>query len=71
MAHEIVSLGPDGSIGSEMHGFQGKTCLKVAAELSAELERLGIVTQLEGIQMKDTADQVATTQQNVLKVEQA
>jgi len=53
-----------------MHGFQGKTCLKVAAELSAELEKLGIITQLDGIQMKDTAEQVITVQQTALKVEQ-
>ncbi len=70
MAHEVISLGPDGFVGSEMHGFQGKTCLKVAAELSAELEKLGIITQLDGIQMKDTAEQVITVQQTALKVEQ-
>lgn len=69
MASEIISLGSDGNIGSEMHGFQGKTCLKVAAELSAELERLGVITQLDGIQMKETAETVENFQQTALKVE--
>lgn len=70
MAHEVISLGSDGSIGSEMHGFQGKSCLKAAADIAAELARLGVITQLDGIQMKDTAEAVLTTQQNTLKVEQ-
>ncbi|MFZ3099792.1 MAG: hypothetical protein WA103_00990 [Minisyncoccales bacterium] len=69
MAHEIISLGPDGNIGSEMHGFRGKTCLKAAADIATELERLGIITQLDGIKMKDTTEQVAAVQQTALKVE--
>lgn len=69
MAHEIISLGPDGSIGSEMHGFKGKTCLKAAADIAAELERLGVVTEIGGIQMKEDAEAVTVTQQTTLKVE--
>jgi len=70
MAYEIIGLGPDGSIGSEMHGFKGKSCLKAAADIAAELERLGIITQLDGIQMKDTTETVNAVQQTALKVDQ-
>ena len=57
--HEIVSLGADGAIGTEMFGFQGNACLKAAAAIAAELERLGVVTQMAGLTMKDTAEVVA------------
>lgn len=69
MAREVVSLSADGNVGTEFFGFQGKTCLKQAAEISAELERLGIVTSLDNIQMKDTTEQVQQTQQQTMKVE--
>ena len=59
MAHETISLGADGNIGAEMHGFHGKSCLKAAAEIAAELEKLGVVTQMAGLTMKDTAEVVA------------
>jgi orotidine-5'-phosphate decarboxylase len=69
MAHEVISLGADGSIGSEMHGFQGKSCLKAAAEIAKELEALGVMTELSGIKMKDEGGQLVETQASSLKVE--
>ena len=69
MAKEIITLGGDGNIGTEMFGFKGKSCLKAAADIAAELERLGIVTDIGGIQMKEDAETVAQTQQTALKVE--
>ena len=69
MAHEVVSLGADGGVGSEMHGFQGKTCLKAAAEIAAELERLGVVTHMDGLTMKDTVEAVSVVQDNTVKIE--
>lgn len=69
MAHEIVSLGGDGNINTEMHGFHGKSCLKAAAEIAAELERLGVVTELSGLTMKDTTAPPAVVQATELKIE--
>jgi len=70
MAREVITIGGDGSVGSEMFGFKGKACLKVAAEISKELERLGVVTDIGGISMKEDAAEVVTeTQQNAMKVE--
>lgn len=66
MKFEKITLGPDGGIGSEMHGFEGKACLKAAAEVAAELERLGVVTDVS-VQMKDTAMTV-TTAQTAMKI---
>ncbi|MFA5265440.1 MAG: hypothetical protein WC378_16595 [Opitutaceae bacterium] len=71
MAKEVITLGGDGSIGTEMFGFKGKSCLNAAADITKELERLGIITELGGIQMKDDAQTVAAVQQTALKVEQA
>lgn len=69
MAYEVVTLAGDGGVDSEMHGFKGKTCLKAAADIAAELERLGIVTEVGGLQMKDTTEAAEQTQQTALKVE--
>lgn len=69
MAKEVLTLSADGSIGTEMHGFAGKACLKQAAELARELQQLGIVTSLDGIQMKDTTQIIDQTQQQTVKVE--
>jgi hypothetical protein len=68
MAKEIITIGGDGSVNSEFDGFKGKACLKVAAEISKELERLGIVTDVAGISMKDTTEVVSETQTTKLKV---
>lgn len=67
MASEIITLGADGGIGSEMRGFEGNACLKAAAEVAAELERLGVVTDVSGITMKDTTA-ATTAQQSAMKV---
>lgn len=69
MAKEVITLGEDGGINTEMHGFQGKSCLKAAADIAKELERLGVVTEVDGISMKDTSEVVAQTQQTAMKVE--
>ena len=69
MAREVITIGGDGSVGSEMFGFKGKACLKVAAEISKELERLGVVTDIGGISMKDDETPVTETQQAAMKVE--
>lgn len=69
MAKEIITLGGDGNVGTEMFGFKGKSCLKAAADIAKELERLGIVTDIGGIQMKEDAEVVTTAQQTALKVE--
>jgi len=70
MAHEIVSLGGDGNINTEMHGFHGKSCLRAAAELAAELEKLGVVTGLSGLTMKDTSTGCPVEERTALKVEE-
>lgn len=62
MAKEIITLGEDGGIGTEMVGFQGKSCLKAAAEIAKELEALGVVTNIDGIRMKDDAGQLVGTE---------
>lgn len=69
MAKEILTLGPDGNVGTEMVGFQGKDCLKAAAEIAAELERLGVVTEIGDLRMKDTAKVAIETQRTTMKVE--
>lgn len=69
MAHEIITLAGDGGVNSEMHGFQGKSCLKAAQEISEELARLGVITEVADLQMKDTIQVIATNQDNCLKVE--
>ena len=68
MANEVLTLAGDGSVNTEYSGFAGKACLKQAAELAAELERLGVVAQIDVIAMKDTADTAAVAQ-STLKVE--
>ena len=70
MPKEIVSLNIAGKIGSEMHGFQGKTCLKAAAEMEAELERLGVFSSVESLRMKDIVE-VEQTQvsKNLVSIE--
>ena len=52
MAKEIITLTDLGAIGTEMVGFQGKDCLKAAAEIAQELEGLGVVASLGDIRMK-------------------
>jgi len=69
MAKEVISLDTDGAIGTEMFGFQGKTCLKAAAEIATELARLGVITDVVGLQMKDTTEVGTVAQDNCLKVE--
>lgn len=69
MAKEVITLGGNGDVGSEMFGFKGKSCLKVAAEIARELERLGVVTEVGNLHMKDTTEVVEQTQQSALKVE--
>ena len=69
MPKEVITLGGDGGVNSEMFGFKGKSCLKVAAEIAKELERLGIVTDIGGISMKENAELAAETQQAAMKVE--
>lgn len=68
MAYEVIILGNDGNVGSEMHGFRGKSCLKAAAEIAAELERLGIVTEVAGLQMKDTTEMTTADQRSTQKI---
>jgi hypothetical protein len=62
MAKEIITLSGDGGVGTEMFGFQGKSCLKAAAEIAKELEALGVVTSVDGIQMKDDSGQLVETE---------
>jgi hypothetical protein len=69
MAYEVVTLVGDGGVGSEMFGFKGKACLKAAAEVAAELERLGVVTNVSGITMKDTTEPVQVAMDTTVKVE--
>jgi hypothetical protein len=58
MAKEIISLTADGAIGTEMVGFEGKSCLKAASDIAKELESLGVMTSLDGIRMKDDSGQL-------------
>ena len=69
MAHEIVTLASDGGVNSEMFGFQGKACLKAAVEIAEELARLGVITEVSGITMKDTVEVIVESQENVVKIE--
>lgn len=69
MAKEVITIGGDGSVGTEMFGFKGKSCLKAAADIAKELERLGVVTDIGGIQMKEDAEVLEVTQQMAMKVE--
>lgn len=69
MAHEVVTLAGNGGVNSEMFGFQGKTCLKAAAEIAAELERLGVITDVSGLTMKDTTEPVPVAMDGTVKVE--
>ena len=69
MAHEVITVSNDGSVGSEMFGFKGKSCLKAAAEIAKELERLGVVTEVGVISMKEDANFVVETQQLAMEVE--
>jgi len=69
MAKEIVTLTGDGKVGTEMIGFKGKSCLKAAADIAAELERLGVITEVADLRMKDTTEVTEQAQQTALKVE--
>ncbi len=69
MAREVITIGGDGGVGSEMFGFKGKSCLKAAAEIAEELKRLGVVADIGGISMKEDAEVVTETQQAAMKVE--
>ena len=69
MAKEVITIGGDGAVGTEMFGFKGKSCLKAAADIAKELERLGIVTDIGGISMKEDAEVVTETQQTAMKIE--
>jgi virulence-associated protein VapD len=51
-----------------MFGFKGKGCLKAAADIAKELERLGVVTDIGAISMKEEADPITETQ-HAMKVE--
>ncbi len=62
MAKEIITLAGDGGVNTEMFTFQGKSCLKVAAEIAKELEALGVMTSLDGIRMKDDSGQLVETE---------
>ena len=53
-----------------MVGFQGKSCLKAAAEIVDDLQRLGVVAKVEGIKMKDLTEPIETAQQTALKLEE-
>lgn len=68
MAHEIITLAGDGGVNSEMHGFQGKSCLKAAAEIAEELARLGVITEVAGLQMKDATEAIVNATQQVAEV---
>lgn len=62
MAKEIITLNSEGNIETEMIGFQGRSCLKVAAETSRELEQFGVVVKVESLRMKDVTEVVKTQQ---------
>ena len=66
---EVITLDADGAINTEMHGFQGKSCLKAAADIARELERLGVVTEVADLHMKDTTEVAEAAQKTALKVE--
>jgi len=70
MAKEVISLSIGGNVNTEFHGFEGKSCLKAAAEIAQELERLGVVSEIADIRMKDTAEVPAVAQQTEQKVEE-
>ena len=59
---EIIILGIDGKINAEMFGFQGKNCLIVAKNIAEELRRLGVVTEIDEIKLKDTDETIASKQ---------
>jgi len=67
-AKEVLSLGVDGGVNTEFFGFQGKACLKQAAEIAEELERLGVVAQVTDIVMKDTSEPAPVAQQAQVKI---
>ncbi|MEK9135170.1 MAG: hypothetical protein AAB451_02625 [Patescibacteria group bacterium] len=69
MPKEIITVGSDGSVNSEFDGFKGRACLKQAAEISRELEKLGIVTEVNGLQMKDLTEVEPVAQEATVKVE--
>lgn len=53
---EIIILGEDGGINTEMFGFTDGSCLNAAAEISNELKKIGVVTELTGIKMKSAME---------------
>ncbi|MFH1030065.1 MAG: hypothetical protein V1770_02290 [bacterium] len=65
---QIVTLSDDGKINSEFEGFQGTACLQQAAEIAKELEELGIISSVESLEMKDTAETQAVSQQQTAEV---
>lgn len=65
---QIVTLSGDGKINSEFEGFKGNACLKQAAEIAKELEELGIIASVESLEMKDTTEAQAVSQQETAKV---
>jgi len=69
MKGELIKLDVSGKVSSEMFGFQGNSCLKAAAEIARELERLGVVTEVESLRMKDTTKIMTETQAAKLKIE--
>jgi hypothetical protein len=49
---EVITLGADGIISSELVGFEGAACLEHAATLAAQLEALGVHTRIDDLSMK-------------------
>ncbi len=68
MKRIVVTLSPGGKIGTEFEGFNGNGCLKAAAEIAKELEKLGIVSEITDLQMKDTSETPAVAQKQAAEV---
>lgn len=54
---ETITLSTDGAINSEFSGYTDKSCFNAAADISKQLEDLGILTQVNDVKIKDLSTQ--------------
>lgn len=53
MKGEIITLGSDGKLATEMVGFGGQDCLRHAQQVFEQLAVLGVRSKISAIEMKD------------------
>ncbi len=66
---EIIILSENGEINTEMFGFKGKSCLETAAKTSFDLKKVGILSDLVNIEMKDLDEIVINDKNKKLNTE--